>query len=68
MNYLITKCFEKHKFCLYSGLILLLRIILASDGVVLSVTRIFVYKNGPLAMLPGPQSLSWSVLPVLLRI
>ena len=60
MNSLIKKCFEKHKFCLYFRLILSLRIILASDGLVLSVTRIFVYKNGPLAMWLRPQGLSWS--------
>lgn len=38
----------------------MLRIILASDGLILSVTRIFVDKNGPLAMWLGPQGLSWS--------
>lgn len=62
MNSSIKKCFEKPKFCICAGLALSLLIaILAPDGPVVSVTRIFVHKNGPLfGSLNGPQRLSWS--------
>lgn len=61
VNSLVKKCFEKHKFCIYAGLALPLRItILAFDGVLVNVIRIFVHINGPLTMRLGPQGLSSS--------
>lgn len=60
INSLMKKYFEKHKFCVYARLVLPLIIILASNGLVVSITRMCVCKNGPLAMWQGPQGLSWS--------
>lgn len=56
----MKKCFEKHKLYIYARLVLPFVIILASDGLLVSVTRILVCKNGPPAMWLGPQGLSWS--------
>lgn len=61
MNSPMKKCFKKYKFCIYARLALSLMItILAPDGPVVSVIRISVHKNGPLAMRLGPERLSWS--------
>lgn len=47
INSLLKKCFEKHIFCICARLAVPLIItILASDGPLVSVTRIFVHKNG----------------------